>query len=109
MAKSRWSRIAGPLLRPAVRVSSSVDAHARRLDRRGPLLDFALEKLAEILRGGALVRHDLGTGFFERLTHCRRLHRLHDVAIELVDHRFGGTLGQEDRAPGISFKILHAL
>src|SRR5262249_51831080 len=55
----------GPL-RPAARVPS-IHRHAARFDRPGPLLDLALDELAEIFRRGAVLGHDHGAEPFEPL------------------------------------------
>ena len=55
---------------------ASLNAHARGLNRRRPLIDFALNETAEILRRGLIVRHNPCAETFEPITHRGRVHRL---------------------------------
>src|SRR5262249_48506588 len=79
------------------------------LDRPGPLLDLALDELAEIFRRGAVLGHDHGAEPFEPLLHHRRFHRLDGGVVELLDDIGRHALWKEDRVPGVRLEVRRAL
>ena len=91
------------------RLRRSIDADAARPDRGGPLLGFARHEFLQVIRRPAVGRDNRHADLLQPFLYRGCVHGRNRRIVELLDHRRGRALGQEEAAPEIRIEIDEAL